>query len=141
MMMMTNNQTNQTKKQNKQKVNWTEFCGTNLCVCIVSGVNELRLSHEEKAAINGDIKLKLETIQPFQRRQRNWWLNTHTNIQRDLLVNADGRYECPRDYCGKTYKEASSLQRHIRCVFLVCFSHPHNNNKKLYKTEHNHFYS
>lgn len=71
------------------------------------------------AVINGgDVdKLSLESIQPFQRR-RNWWLSTHTTIQKDLLMNADGRYECPRDYCRKTYKEASSLQRHIRCV---CF--------------------
>lgn len=69
--------------------------------------------HEE--AINGDIDLKLETMS-FHRR-RDWWLSTHTTIQKDLLVNAEGRYECPRDYCAKTYKEASSLQRHIRCVF------------------------
>lgn len=90
----------------------------NLCVCIVSGVNELRLPHDQMDIINGDIdKLKLDTM-PIQRRQRNWWLNAQTNIQKDLLVNADGRYECPREYCGKTYKEASSLQRHIRCVFL-----------------------
>lgn len=106
-----------------------------MCVCIVSGVNELRLLHDQKAidsintsdttadtvaaggVINGDIdKLSLESIQPFQRR-RNWWLSTHTTIQKDLLMNADGRYECPRNYCRKTYKEASSLQRHIRCVF------------------------
>lgn len=98
-----------------------------VCYC-VSGVNDLRLSsHDQKAAggaavidvNNGDCEqLKLETASlPFHRR-RNWWLNTHTSIQRDLLMNADGRYECPRDYCGKTYKEASSLQRHIRCVFF-----------------------
>lgn len=109
-----------------------------MCVFIVSGVNEPRLSHDQKAhpintsntgvvaasvvadavaVINGDIdKLNLETIQPFSRR-RNWWLSTQTTIQKDLLMNADGRYECPRDYCRKTYKEASSLQRHIRCVF------------------------
>lgn len=30
------------------------------------------------------------------------------------LVNADGRYECPRRNCYKNYKDASSLQRHIR---------------------------
>lgn len=107
-----------------------------MCVCIVSGVNELRLSHDHKsiassitasdagaaatavAAINGNIdKLNVDgSIQPFQRR-RNWWLSAHATIQKDLLMNADGRYECPRDYCRKTYKEASSLQRHIRCVF------------------------
>lgn len=118
----------QTKNQNKTnnrywKQNWTEQtknCGTNLCVCIISGVKELRLSHEQKAeTINGDIdKLKLETIQPFQRPRRNWWLNAHANNQKDLLMNANGRYECPRSYCGKSYKEASSLQRHIRCVCL-----------------------
>lgn len=98
-----------------------------MCVCIVSGVNEQRLSHDQKsivssisaaAAINGDIdKLHLDgSIEPLQRR-RNWWLSAHATIQKDLLTNADGRYECPRDYCRKTYKEASSLQRHIRCVF------------------------
>lgn len=85
-----------------------------VCYC-VSGVNDLRLSHEQKAH-NGDIdQLKLESM-PLYRR-RNWWLNAHTTIQKDLFVNSDGRYECPREYCGKTYKEASSLQRHIRCVF------------------------
>lgn len=30
------------------------------------------------------------------------------------FLNADGRYQCPRDNCNKTYKDASSLQRHIR---------------------------
>lgn len=30
------------------------------------------------------------------------------------LVNNDGRYECPRRNCYKNYKDASSLQRHIR---------------------------
>ncbi|GAB0096973.1 Zinc finger C2H2 superfamily [Sergentomyia squamirostris] len=30
------------------------------------------------------------------------------------LINASGRYECPRQNCGKNYKEPSSLQRHIR---------------------------
>lgn len=113
-------------KMNRQKKNWYKF----MCVCIVSGVNEPRLSHDQKAiasitisnttataaVINGDIdKSNLESTQPFQRR-RNWWLSTHTTIQKDLLMNAGGRYECPRDYCRKTYKEASSLQRHIRCV-------------------------
>lgn len=89
---------------------------------IVSGVNELRLSHDPKA-VNGDIdKLKLETM-PLHRRH-SWWLNTQAAIQKELLVNADGRYECPRDYCGKTYKEASSLQRHIRCVFFFFFFKP-----------------
>lgn len=116
-----------------------------MCVCIVSGVvNELRLSHDQEtiasaiitsnvgasaaaaaaasttavAVINGDIdKLNSDgSIQSFHRR-RNWWLSTHATIQKDLLMNVDGRYECPRDYCRKTYKEASSLQRHIRCVF------------------------
>lgn len=87
-----------------------------LCV-IFSGVNDLRLIHDHKVISNGDIdKLKLETL-PYHRR-RNWWINTQTAFQKDVLVNADGRYECPRDYCRKTYKEASSLQRHIRCVFL-----------------------
>lgn len=110
-----------------------------MCVCIVSGVNELQLSHDQKAiasitttsfdssniaavaaaVINGDIdKIKLDSVQPYQPR-RNWWSNTNAAIQKDLFMNADGRYECPRDYCRKTYKEASSLQRHIRCV---CFN-------------------
>lgn len=30
------------------------------------------------------------------------------------LVNDLGRYACPRQYCNKSYKDASSLQRHIR---------------------------
>lgn len=30
------------------------------------------------------------------------------------LVNNEGRYECPRRNCYKNYKDASSLQRHIR---------------------------
>lgn len=30
------------------------------------------------------------------------------------FVNVDGRYECPRSNCSKHYKDASSLQRHIR---------------------------
>lgn len=30
------------------------------------------------------------------------------------FLNADGRYECPRRNCNKNYKDASSLQRHIR---------------------------
>lgn len=57
-------------------------------------------------------------------RRRNWWLIKPT-APKDLLVNANGRYECPREYCRKTYKEASSLQRHIRCVevfFVVVFA-------------------
>lgn len=85
--------------------------------CCVSGVNELHLSNDQKDQQNGEIDhMKLDSM-PLYRR-RNWWLNAHTTIQKDLFVNADGRYECPREYCGKTYKEASSLQRHIRCVFL-----------------------
>lgn len=96
--------------------------------CCVSGVNDLRLSHDDQkdddddeddddAANNGEIDhMKLESM-PLYRR-RNWWLNAHTTIQKDVFMNADGRYECPREYCGKTYKESSSLQRHIRCVFL-----------------------
>lgn len=34
------------------------------------------------------------------------------------LINPDGRYQCPRYNCGKSYKDASSLQRHIRCIFF-----------------------
>lgn len=34
-------------------------------------------------------------------------------------LNAANRYECPRSFCHKSYKDASSLQRHIRCV-RVC---------------------
>lgn len=30
------------------------------------------------------------------------------------FINLDGRYECPRVNCAKHYKDASSLQRHIR---------------------------
>lgn len=30
------------------------------------------------------------------------------------FLNFDGRYECPRPNCAKNYKDASSLQRHIR---------------------------
>uniref|UniRef100_A0A182VE53 C2H2-type domain-containing protein n=1 Tax=Anopheles merus TaxID=30066 RepID=A0A182VE53_ANOME len=30
------------------------------------------------------------------------------------FLNAVGRYECPRRDCDKNYKDASSLQRHIR---------------------------
>lgn len=30
------------------------------------------------------------------------------------FINLDGRYECPRSNCAKHYKDASSLQRHIR---------------------------
>uniref|UniRef100_A0A2M3ZMI6 Putative c2h2-type zn-finger protein n=1 Tax=Anopheles braziliensis TaxID=58242 RepID=A0A2M3ZMI6_9DIPT len=30
------------------------------------------------------------------------------------FLNADGRYQCPRRSCDKNYKDASSLQRHIR---------------------------
>lgn len=84
-------------------------------VLLISGANYVRSSHDHKAS-NGDIdKMKLETM-PYHRR-RNWWISEQTTIQKDLMVNSTGRYECPRDYCGKTYKEASSLQRHIRCVF------------------------
>lgn len=92
-------------------------------------MNDLRVSLNQKAH-NGEIDhLKLESM-PTIHRRRNWYLNAHTSIQKDLLMNADGRYECPRDYCGKTYKEASSLQRHIRCVFpkSLNFRHAHNLN-------------
>lgn len=30
------------------------------------------------------------------------------------FLNANGRYQCPRANCNRTYKDASSLQRHIR---------------------------
>ncbi|XP_062544949.1 longitudinals lacking protein, isoforms H/M/V isoform X14 [Armigeres subalbatus] len=30
------------------------------------------------------------------------------------FLNPDGRYQCPRRNCNKNYKDASSLQRHIR---------------------------
>lgn len=30
------------------------------------------------------------------------------------FINLEGRYECPRSNCSKHYKDASSLQRHIR---------------------------
>jgi hypothetical protein len=30
------------------------------------------------------------------------------------FINVDGRYQCPRQNCSKHYKDASSLQRHIR---------------------------
>ncbi|CAD7014694.1 unnamed protein product [Ceratitis capitata] len=30
------------------------------------------------------------------------------------FINPDGRYQCPRFNCLKSYKDASSLQRHIR---------------------------
>lgn len=33
------------------------------------------------------------------------------------FINLDGRYECPRVNCSKHYKDASSLQRHIRWMF------------------------
>lgn len=29
-------------------------------------------------------------------------------------MNSDGRFECPRENCQKSYKETSSLQRHVR---------------------------
>ncbi|XP_033252916.1 longitudinals lacking protein, isoforms H/M/V-like isoform X16 [Drosophila miranda] len=32
------------------------------------------------------------------------------------FINPDGRYQCPRFNCLKSYKDASSLQRHIRCA-------------------------
>lgn len=57
------------------------------------------------------------SIQPnASYRRRNWWLHKPNPAQKNLLINANGRYECPRENCRKTYKEASSLQRHIRCV-------------------------
>lgn len=44
---------------------------------------------------------------------RDMWYNIKfSHLQK--LVNAEGRYECPRDHCNKHYKDASSLQRHIR---------------------------
>lgn len=44
---------------------------------------------------------------------RDLWYNIKfSHLQK--LVNAEGRYECPRDHCHKHYKDASSLQRHIR---------------------------
>lgn len=33
------------------------------------------------------------------------------------FINLDGRYECPRSNCSKHYKDASSLQRHIRWIW------------------------
>lgn len=33
------------------------------------------------------------------------------------FINPDGRYQCPRFNCLKSYKDASSLQRHIRWVY------------------------
>lgn len=35
-----------------------------------------------------------------------------------MFINKEGRYECPRTFCDKSYKDASSLQRHIRCVAI-----------------------
>ncbi|XP_044571719.1 longitudinals lacking protein, isoforms H/M/V isoform X15 [Drosophila ananassae] len=36
------------------------------------------------------------------------------------FINPDGRYQCPRFNCLKSYKDASSLQRHIRELDAVC---------------------
>ncbi|KRJ98928.1 uncharacterized protein Dyak_GE13086, isoform O [Drosophila yakuba] len=33
------------------------------------------------------------------------------------FINPDGRYQCPRFNCLKSYKDASSLQRHISVIF------------------------
>lgn len=37
------------------------------------------------------------------------------------FINPDGRYQCPRFNCLKSYKDASSLQRHIRWVAALSF--------------------
>lgn len=57
--------------------------------------------------------------EPLARGQQDVWYNVRFS---DLMkfVNADGRYECPREFCHKSYKDASSLQRHIRCVLGGC---------------------
>ncbi|XP_054090132.1 uncharacterized protein Prdm16_0 isoform X2 [Zeugodacus cucurbitae] len=35
------------------------------------------------------------------------------------FINPDGRYQCPRFNCLKSYKDASSLQRHISCTWTT----------------------
>lgn len=59
---------------------------------------------------------KIDLLANAIHNQQNWWTNSRAS-QKEVHVNANGRYECPREFCGKSYKEASSLQRHIRCVF------------------------
>lgn len=51
-------------------------------------------------------------------QHRDIWYNLKFS---DLLkfVNGDGRYGCPRQHCNKNYKDASSLQRHIRYVCVT----------------------
>uniref|UniRef100_A0A336MKR0 CSON002537 protein n=1 Tax=Culicoides sonorensis TaxID=179676 RepID=A0A336MKR0_CULSO len=41
-----------------------------------------------------------------------WYNLKFSDLSR--LINGEGRYGCPRANCAKTYKDASSLQRHIR---------------------------
>lgn len=50
---------------------------------------------------------------PPQSLIRDYWYELKFS---DLFkfINADGRYQCPRYNCLKSYKDASSLQRHIR---------------------------
>lgn len=79
-----------------------------------------RLLHDDlnDKYINGISLDKIESATTnLLQQHHNWWINSRSaQQQKDTLLNADGRYECPRDFCRKTYKEASSLQRHIRCV-------------------------
>uniref|UniRef100_A0A1B0B088 C2H2-type domain-containing protein n=1 Tax=Glossina palpalis gambiensis TaxID=67801 RepID=A0A1B0B088_9MUSC len=43
---------------------------------------------------------------------RDWYELKFSDLFK--FINADGRYQCPRYNCLKSYKDASSLQRHIR---------------------------
>lgn len=97
------------QQRNKQKQN-------NQTIIIVLGVKNRLLQEHEINIINSINKVELLANQ--YQMQKSCWSNSRP--PKELHLNADGRYQCPRGYCGKTYKDASSLQRHIRCVcFLI----------------------
>lgn len=111
--LVTSKKKNGPKKQQvakKRKKN-----NNNQTIIIVLGINKNRfLQEHEINIINGINKVELLANQ-YQIQQSCW---SNSRPPKELHLNADGRYQCPRGYCGKTYKDASSLQRHIRCV---CF--------------------
>uniref|UniRef100_A0A182HNU6 C2H2-type domain-containing protein n=1 Tax=Anopheles arabiensis TaxID=7173 RepID=A0A182HNU6_ANOAR len=88
-------------------------------------------SADEKFSMVDTLMVKQEEIEPvssqtmmyqnfknlfFDYALKNVPAPMHFSCFSDLskFLNAVGRYECPRRDCDKNYKDASSLQRHIR---------------------------
>ena len=62
-----------------------------------------------------------QTPPPPHNLIRDYWYELKFS---DLFkfINPDGRYQCPRFNCMKSYKDASSLQRHIRQVTCLVYT-------------------